>query len=156
MNAPSTTSAAYTDHSPGDAKTTENVRIVERFLDALQVQDLDTLEALAADDLVWENVGSPKFKGRSRVMRAIRACEGRLFIEVCIHRIAGAGDTVLVERTDAIVIGRLRMQFWACAVFELRGGRITLWRDYFDYLAFARAALRGLLGVALPSIRRSF
>ena len=51
--------------------------------------------------------------------------------EVKIHRIAVNGATVLTERTDALVFGPVRVQLWACGVFEVRDGRITLWRDYF-------------------------
>ena len=67
--------------------------------------------------------------------------------EVKIHRIAAEGNAVLTERTDAMVFGPLRLQFWVCGVFEVHAGRITLWRDYFDTLRLCegdrpRASLR--------------
>ena len=39
------------------------------------------------------------------------------------HRIAQDGGTVLTERTDAIIIGPLRLQFWVCGAFEVRDGK---------------------------------
>ncbi len=70
-----------------------------------------------------------------------------------IHRIAADGNTVLTERTDALVFGPLRLQFWVCGVFEVHGGRITLWRDYFDMLDITKATLRGLAATVFPSLR---
>jgi limonene-1,2-epoxide hydrolase len=75
---------------------------------------------------------------------------------VKIHRIAAEGDTVLTERTDALIIGRLRLQFWVCGVFEVHAGRITLWRDYFDMFDFlVKAPLRGLAATVVPSLRQT-
>ena len=54
-----------------------------------------------------------------------------------------------------MVFGRFRMQFWVCGVFEVHDGRITLWRDYFDYLDMLRAAIRGLAAMVVPALRRS-
>jgi limonene-1,2-epoxide hydrolase len=73
--------------------------------------------------------------------------------EVKIHRIAADGPAVLTERTDALIFGPLRLQFWVCGVFEVHNGRITLWRDYFDMFDFAKATVRGLVGVLVPSVR---
>jgi limonene-1,2-epoxide hydrolase len=80
--------------------------------------------------------------------------EGRLGFEVKIHRIATEGDAVLTERTDALVIGPLRLQFWVCGVFEVHDGRITLWRDYFDFFDMAKATVRGISATVFPSLRQ--
>jgi limonene-1,2-epoxide hydrolase len=72
---------------------------------------------------------------------------------VKIHRIAADGNSVLTERTDALVIGPVRLQFWVCGVFEVHAGRITLWRDYFDMWDITKATLRGLVATVLPSLR---
>jgi limonene-1,2-epoxide hydrolase len=41
-----------------------------------------------------------------------------------------------------------------CGVFEVHGGKITLWRDYFDaFDFFVKAPLRGLAGIFVPSLR---
>jgi limonene-1,2-epoxide hydrolase len=79
--------------------------------------------------------------------------EGRGGFEVKFHRIAADGSAVLTERTDAIVIGKLRLQFWVCGVFEVHDGRITLWRDYFDMFDMLKATARGVIGVIIPTLR---
>jgi limonene-1,2-epoxide hydrolase len=136
--------------------STTNSRAVEAFLFALRDQDFESADALLADDVVYQNVGLPTIRGRARVMKMMRAMEGRMRFDVKIHRNVGEGTTVLNERTDAIVMGPLRLQFWVCGVFEVHDGRITLWRDYFDLFDMFKATLRGIIGIAVPSLRPSF
>lgn len=132
-----------------------NASTVETFLYALQTQDFETLDSLLADDVVYQNVGLPTIRGRSRVVKLLRGMEGKMGFEVKFHRNVAEGSTVLNERTDAIVLGPLRVQFWVCGVFEVENGRITLWRDYFDFLDMLKATVRGVLGIAVPALRKS-
>lgn len=143
-----------TDQTSAVSSATQ-ARTVETFLYALQDQDFDTADSLLADNLVYENVGLPTIHGRSRAMGLFRRMEGRLGFEVKIHRIATEGAAVLTERTDALVIGPLRLQFWVCGVFEVHEGRITLWRDYFDFFDMAKATVRGIAATVFPSLRPS-
>ncbi len=131
----------------------DNARTVENFLTALQNQDIDAAGAVLDDNLVYQNVGFPTIRGRARAIKLFRSMEGRAGFEVKTHRIAVNGSTVLTERTDALVFGRLRLQFWVCGVFEVNGGRITLWRDYFDMFDFTKALARGMLGAVIPALR---
>jgi limonene-1,2-epoxide hydrolase len=134
----------------------DNARTVESFLYALQDEDFDTVDSLLADTVVWQNVGWLTLQGRQRIMKLFRRGPGKVGFEVKIHRIATEGNSVLTERTDALVIGPLRMQFWVCGVFEVHAGRITLWRDYFDVWDIAKGTLRGLAATLFPSFRPTF
>jgi limonene-1,2-epoxide hydrolase len=136
--------------------TVENIRTVEGFLTALQDSDLEAAEAALDDNLVYENVGLPTIHGRGRAIKLFRQMEGRAGFEVKIHRIAADGTAVLTERTDALIFGPLRLQFWVCGVFEVHDGRITLWRDYFDFFDMFKATIRGLAGLVVPSLRATF
>ena len=137
-------------------QTAQNTRTVEVFLNALADEDFETASAALADDLVYQNVGLPTIYGRNRAMQLFRRMEGHNRLEVKIHRIAADGAAVLTERTDALIFGRLRLQFWVCGVFEVHDGRITLWRDYFDFYDMLKATARGLAALVVPSLRASF
>jgi limonene-1,2-epoxide hydrolase len=138
-------------------ETAENIRVVEGFLNALQDVDYDTADSLLDDDLVYENVGLPTIHGRRRAMKLFRRMDGRTTaFEVKIHRIAADGAAVLTERSDALIIGPLRLQFWVCGVFEVHDGRIALWRDYFDFFDMFKATVRGLAALAVPSLKATF
>lgn len=132
-----------------------SVKTVERFLNALQEQDIDTAESTLAQNLVYQNVGFPTVYGRNRTIKLFRSMPKWMSFEVKIHRIAADGAAVLTERTDVLAFGPLRVQFWVCGVFEVHEGRITLWRDYFDMLDMIKATVRGLVGVVVPSLRTS-
>lgn len=131
----------------------DNAHTVEVLLAALQDQDIDAAGAVLDEHLVYQNVGFPTIRGRARAMKLFRGMEGRAGFEVKTHRIAVNGSTVLTERTDALVFGRVRLQFWVCGVFEVKDGRITLWRDYFDMFDFTKALARGVLGAVVPALR---
>ncbi|OAN37495.1 limonene-1,2-epoxide hydrolase family protein [Mycolicibacterium iranicum] len=142
--------------------------VVQRFLYALEDNDFDTFEELAAPDLVWQNVGLPSIRGRARILAMLRRAEGKGGFAVKFHRVAtdersreeqtGAGATVLTERTDAIILGPLRLQFWVCGRFDFNeAGQITLWRDYFDLFdVMVKAPLRALPGILVPALRPKF
>ena len=143
-----------TEHTANVSTDVDNAHTVEVFLAALQDQDLDTAAAQLDDNLVYENVGYPTIRGRARAVKLFRGLQRpNLGFEAKIHRIAVNGATVLTERTDVLVIGPVRMQFWVCGVFEVHNGRITLWRDYFDMFDMFKGTVRGLIGAAVPALR---
>ena len=131
----------------------DNAHTVEVLMASMQTLDIEGIGAVLDDSLVYQNVGFPTIRGRARAVKLFRAMKGRLGFEVKIHRIAVNGSTVLTERTDVLVLGPVRLQFWVCGVFEVSDGRITLWRDYFDMWDMSKALVRGVLGAAVPALR---
>jgi limonene-1,2-epoxide hydrolase len=142
-----------TEQTTSTSSALDNARIVEDFLKALENQQFETFDALLADDIVYQNVGLPTVRGRRRVVKMMRGMEGRMGFEVKFHRNVAEGNTVLNERTDAMIIGPVRLQFWVCGVFEVHDGRITLWRDYFDLFDCTKALVRGIVGAVVPALR---
>ncbi|HEX4251138.1 MAG TPA: limonene-1,2-epoxide hydrolase family protein [Pseudonocardia sp.] len=139
MTTPNTTP---TPVSP--ATTTDSVATVKAFLDALGRLDTDAALSLLAEDVVYQNVSLPKATGKAAVAKQLalfgRYCTG---FEAINHRIVGDGATVLTERTDIIEVRKIRSEFWVCGTFEVRDGKIVLWRDYFDWANFLAAAAKG-------------
>ncbi len=84
-------------------------------------------------------------------MQLFHRMDGRAGCEAKFHRIAADGAAVLPERSDALTFGPLRLQFWVCGLFEVHDGRITLWRNYFDFFDMTKALLRELAGLVIPS-----
>lgn len=139
-------------HSPSAPSTPED--IVYRFLQALAERDHDQVAALLAPDLRYTNVSLPTLRGGEFVARLLRrVLSGRRGFDVQVHSIASNGTTVLTERTDVLILGPLHMRFWVCGTFLVEQGRITLWRDYFDWWDLDKGSLRGVLGIALPRLR---
>lgn len=128
--------------------------IVTRFLQSVAQHDYATMAALLDPDLVYTNVSLPTIRGGDKVARlfeqGLRRGGG---FGVKMHSIAVNGDTVLTERTDMLKFGPFQACFWVCGTFQVRDGRIVLWRDYFDWMDIGRATLRGVAGIALPGLR---
>ncbi len=129
------------------------------FLEWLQAEELDRALALLDENVVYTNVSLPTVRGRSAVGRLFRPMLGRAGFRVHFHAI-GADETepavVLTERTDALVFGPVVIQFWVYGRFEIRDGLITLWRDSFDWRDVIAGMVRGVVGVVLPQVRRSW
>ena len=159
MTQPNTTPTPASPATASPASTspasTSPVATVRAFLDALGRLDTDAALALLAEDVVYQNVSLPKATGKPAVAKQL-AVLGRYAtgFEAINHRIVGDGETVLTERTDIIEIRRVRMEFWVCGVFEVRDGKIAMWRDYFDWANFIASAVKGA-GRALVGLARN-
>ena len=138
--------------------TTANARVVRDFLEALADDDTERALELLTEDAVWINVSLPAVRGRRRIERLLRIGSDRLGarFRVHFHNIAATGATVLTERTDAIGIGKLEQRFWVYGRFELRDGRIAVWRDSFDWLDYSVSVVRGVAGAIAPRLNRSW
>ncbi|SEC13813.1 limonene-1,2-epoxide hydrolase family protein [Rhodococcus koreensis] len=135
-------------HAPTGADRTEtaDIQVVRAFLDALVAGDPDTAQQYLHDDIVWHNVSLPKIRGIGAVMRIFRGMSRPGFgFDVRLHHIAGDGTAVLTERTDVLIYKRLRSEFWVCGTFEMRDGKIAVWRDYFSNRDVLWGTLKGIV-----------
>lgn len=144
--------AARLDADPADLADPQTV--TEAFLHALAAPDLDRAAALLHEHVTYVNVGLPTVRGRQRVAKVLGGLDrpGVAF-EVYLHAISADGPVVLTERTDVLVFGPLRIQFWVTGRFDVHDGQITLWRDSFDVVDVLRGTVRGLFGIAVPALR---
>jgi limonene-1,2-epoxide hydrolase len=135
---------------------TEPAAIVKNFLLALESSDLDAALELLADDVVYINVSLPTIRGRARIERIFRPLMERLGgrFRVHVHTIASHGQTVLTERTDEVAVGRVEQRFWVYGRFDVVDGRITLWRDSFDWFDLTVSVARALAGALVPALNR--
>lgn len=128
--------------------------VAEAFLAAMAASDADGASVLLDDDVLYVNVGLPAIRGRREVDKVLRLLDRPAAgFEVYLHSVAADGPVVLTERTDVLVVGRLRIQFWVWGRFDVHDGKITLWRDSFDYLDVLRGTVRGLVAMAVPGLR---
>jgi limonene-1,2-epoxide hydrolase len=60
-----------------------------------------------------------------------------------MKNIAANGGVVLTERVDILTGPWVHMEIWVCGTFEVKDGKITLWRDYFDLAQATRELVTG-------------
>ncbi|MFC9789441.1 limonene-1,2-epoxide hydrolase family protein [Rhodococcus sp. NPDC127528] len=133
----------------------EPVEVVHQFLGRLSGGDLRGALDLVDDGIVYTNVGFPTARGRRQAAFVLKQLD-RPFMGFAVQTVNSAADgpVVLTERVDELRVGRLRAQFWVCGRFEVRAGRITVWRDYFDVFDMTKAFARGLVALVIPSIQK--
>ncbi len=136
-----------------NAAPASDLAVVEAFLDALVAMDFDRATALLDDDVVYQNVPLPPDRGKDAVVRTLkRFLKVVDRFEVEMHHIAERDGVVLTERTDILSGPLLYLDIWVCGTFEVRDGKITLWRDYFDVASvltkLVTGPVRKLLGRA--------
>jgi limonene-1,2-epoxide hydrolase len=121
------------------AAKNDNEKVVVDFIHAAygKSMDIDAMTALMADDFVWQlHVPlSPVVRGRDAA-RAELEKHNTLSTGMIegseIRTIVSDGDTVVVERVDVNAMNGVAVTFYVTAIFELRDGAITGWREYWD------------------------
>lgn len=115
------------------AATRTPVEIVTTFLAAMARKDYDAGLALVADDCEYENLPMGKVTGPA----GVRAVLEPFFAPVLendlkVLRRAAEGSLVFLERLDRHRLADRWVELPVTGVFEVRDGKIVLWRDYFD------------------------
>lgn len=129
--------------------------IVRSFLADMAAGRTDAALAAFDDDVVYTNVGLATLRGRRGAGRVLTLLSRpALGFDVELTSCAANGETVLTERIDELRVGPLRVRFWVCGRFDIRGGRIVLWRDYFDNVDILKGLLRGIVALAVPAAQR--
>ena len=112
-----------------------NSEIVTEFCAAWAERDLDKLMEYFADDAVYHNIPvDPPNVGKEQIRATIESfTSAPESIEFAVHHQAeNAEGVVMNERTDTFIIGDTTVALRVMGTFELTGGKITAWRDYFD------------------------
>jgi limonene-1,2-epoxide hydrolase len=107
--------------------------VVRDFCAAIEKRDLEAVEALFDEEVVYHNVGTEPAVGRDASLGAVKFLFDMFDpIVFRIRNLAVDGDTVLTERVDEITANGIMAPIPVMGTFEVRAGRIVQWRDYFD------------------------
>jgi len=113
------------------------LELVRKFCDAWGEGDLDAIVAYFTDDAVYHNIPIDPVSGRDAIKATIAGfTAGVEKIEFRVHHIVAEGNVVLTERTDVFVTADKQIELPVMGTFEVSGGKIAAWRDYFDMNQF--------------------
>ena len=122
-----------------DGRARANDAVVRDFMAAWERRDTAFILDCLTEDAVYHAMPLAPIVGKGALSAWVEKFEsvppGRLEVR---HQVA-SGDIVVNERTDSITLNGKPVTLPICAVFEMEGGRIRAWREYFD-LAPAKAA----------------
>ncbi|HEB88913.1 MAG TPA: limonene-1,2-epoxide hydrolase [Deltaproteobacteria bacterium] len=118
----------------------ENERIIREFITAWSRLDPEELAGFFCDDGVYHNMPAAPVEGRENVENFIRGFTAT-WTETTwdLLNILSRGDVVVAERLDRTRAGDKAVELPCVGVFELEGGKIKVWRDYFDFATYANA-----------------
>ncbi len=127
------------------ASKSETERIVLDFIHAAygEHMNIDAMTALMADDFAWQlHVPlSPVVVGRDAARAELEkhsSLSTGMIEGSEIRTIVSSGDKVVVERVDVNAMNGVPVKFFVTAIFEVRDGAITHWREYWDTCHVAR------------------
>jgi len=115
-------------------------KIVTEFLAAWPRKNVDELMGYFADDAVYHNIPVPPVEGADAIRKTFEGFLGAFSIVLEVVNIASSGERVFTERVDRFEMNGRRFDLPVNGVFELRGGKIVSFRDYFDLATFENAS----------------
>ena len=115
----------------GSAEDAE--RVVRDMCGTFAKHDAEALRPFFTDDVVYHNIPLDPAVGIDDTIAFLEGffamCEG-MVIET-LH-LAVRDNVVLTERVDTFTIGGRVAPLPVMGTFEVRDGKISAWRDYFD------------------------
>ena len=127
--------------APGEKRTvTSNEQIVQQFIRCWSTLDVDRIVDFFTEDGVYHNMPLKPVAGRVQLRGFIAAfVKDWAKTEWEIVNLASAGPLVFAERIDRTRVGDKTIDLPCCGVFEMRYGKIGIWRDYFDMNSYVQA-----------------
>ncbi len=117
----------------------EAEKVVSDFCQAFARRNLDEIMNFFSEDAVYHNIPMDPARGKAAIKVVINTfLPGSQSIEFKILHTASMGNVVMNERVDMFVMGGKHVQLPVAGVFEIRGGKIAAWRDYFDMAMFTK------------------
>jgi limonene-1,2-epoxide hydrolase len=113
----------------------ENEKIVTEFCKSLESGNLTTLVSYLSADVVYHNIPWQPVTGHAGVRQVLGPFlegPGRATVKMNIKNTTSSGNTVMNERLEEWTKGTVKLDLPVLGVFELKDGKITQWRDYFD------------------------
>lgn len=115
-------------------------QIVRDFCAAFERLDVDAVMSFFAENPTYHNMPGPPAIGTDAVRATVeRFLGGWDHTEWRIFNVASVGNVVFAERLDVTDAGDRHVELPCVGVYELEGGKIKTWRDYFDLATYARA-----------------
>jgi limonene-1,2-epoxide hydrolase len=125
----------------GNAENAE--RVVRDLCDAFAKHDAEALRQFFNDDVVYHNIPMDPAVGIDDTIAFIAGFFGMCdSMTIDTLHLAVRDSVVLTERVDTFRVGPKVAALPVMGTFEIRDGKISAWRDYFD-LAQITAMLSG-------------
>ena len=118
----------------------ESTDLIREFCGAWSRLDPSELAQYFTEDGVYHNMPTGPVKGRAEIEQFIQGFTANwTATDWEIVSLAEGDGVVIAERIDRTTAGDKSVDLPCTGIFELRDGKIAVWRDYFDLGTYARA-----------------
>ena len=122
--------------------------VVKEFIRAMEVMDFDAALEHVAADVEYINSPGTTVHGHAGVRAVLEPFFAPILENnLSVLRQVVQGELVVLERLDRHRIPHGWFELPVTGIFELKGGKISYWREYFD-LAIVKDAMEQLMGEA--------
>lgn len=117
-----------------------NAEIIRDFIADWSSLDADRLVEYFAEDGVYHNMPMQPVAGKVALRKFIGAFLANWErTNWDVLNLLAEGDLVMAERNDRTIVKGKPVNLPCVGVFQVRGGKIMEWRDYFDMATYTRA-----------------
>ena len=114
-------------------------QVVREFCAAWASMDQERILDAFTDDAIYHNMPMAPAQGKDAIKGLLGFILGPASsAKFDIKHIVADGDVVLTERVDTFQMGGKTVALEVMGTFEVRGGKIAAWRDYFDMASWTR------------------
>jgi limonene-1,2-epoxide hydrolase len=124
-----------------DGSAQANDALVRDFMAAWERRDTAFILECFTEDAVYHAMPLTPIVGKDALTAWVGTFEAVPAGRLEVRNQVASGAVVMNERTDFITLNGKPVTLPICGVFEMDGGRIRTWREYFD-LAPATAAFK--------------
>jgi limonene-1,2-epoxide hydrolase len=122
-------------------------KVARSFIDSWTTKPIDEIVGHLDENVVFINVPDPKpIKGRKDAKTFLEPFFQKdplvvpFTFKTEVKHLAANGPDVLLDRVDTFVIAGKTWEIPVATYFEVKGGKITVWKDYFDQAQFQAPA----------------
>ena len=117
-----------------------NEYIIREFIAAWSRLDAEELVQYFTIDGTYHNMPTKPVTGHASLRGLISTfMKDWTSTEWDVLTMISHGDVVIAERMDRTMVGGKPVNLPCCGVFEMQGGKIKVWRDYFDMGTYVSA-----------------
>jgi limonene-1,2-epoxide hydrolase len=117
-----------------------NETVIREFIQAWSRLDPVELAGYFTDDGIYHNMPMAPVQGREKIEEFIRGfLSSWTETDWDMVNIIAEGDLVVAERVDRTKTQEKSVELPCVGVFELKDGKIKVWRDYFDLSTYMNA-----------------
>lgn len=118
----------------------ENEEMIRQFIAAWSNLDAKQVAEYFAEDGVYHNMPYDSVEGKENIEKFIsQFIQNWTETNWDIISILSSGNLVMVERLDRTKTRDKSVDLPCCGIFEMKDGKIKIWRDYFDGPTYFKA-----------------